>query len=364
VIAALDATPLTLTSGGLARYVAELSLALAGEYPDDRYVLLSDQKFALPAGAPANLIAGQPPASGKRWWLRGVRRAIAGAGAQVFHGTNFEVPYLGNTPAILTIHDLSPWRDPAWHSGADRVRQRTPWLVRLQRARIILTVSEAIRQEIVNHFPIRQDQVRAIPLAASELFRPVTNLANAMRPEKPYFLFVGTLEPRKNLQALVDAWRETRDETGADLLIVGRTRKDFVPIAGLEDMKPEGIKMGGEVSDDELPGLLSGALAFVYPSLYEGFGLPVLEAMQCGCPVIASCDPALREVAGGAAIHAGSARELAGALRAIAASPSSSELRNEMREKGLIRATQFSWQRTAHATHDLYREVLAGAARL
>ncbi len=120
MIAALDATPLTLTSGGLVRYVSELSLALAREYSGDTFALLSDQAFSLPAGAPTNLTGGLHTPSGKRWWLNGVRQAITAAGAQVFHGTNFEVPYLGNTPAILTIHDLSPWREPEWHSNADR----------------------------------------------------------------------------------------------------------------------------------------------------------------------------------------------------------------------------------------------------
>ncbi len=354
MIAALDATPLILTSGGLARYVAELARALARGYPDDTYVLLSDQKFALPDDSPANLVSGPAHMQDKRWWLRGVRRAIAESGAQIFHGTNFEVPYVGNTPAILTIHDLSPWRDPAWHAGADRVRMRTPWLIRLKRARMILTVSDAIRQEIMSRFQVPANRVRAIPLAASENFRPycgATTATEATR-ERPYFLFIGTLEPRKNLPALVEAWRATRAETGADLLIAGRTRADFVPIS-----PAEGIQMLGEVSDGELPGLLSGALAFVYPTLYEGFGLPVLEAMQCGCPVITSRDPAVTETSGGAAIHAGSVREMAAAMAALAANP---ELRGEWRERGLARAARFSWSRTARATRDLYEEVVSG----
>lgn len=356
MIAALDATPLTLTSGGLERYVCELSVALAREFPEDTYVLLSDQNFrlpsALPSGTPANLIGGPGDIHDKRWWLRGVQRAIRKTGALIFHGTNFEVPYFGNTPAILTIHDLSPWRDPAWHSGADRVRRRTPWLIRLHRAQMILTVSEAIRREIVAHFGVPERQVRAIPLAASELFRPP---ARFTAPERPYFLFIGTLEPRKNLPALIDAWRETRADTGADLVIAGRARADFAAV-----QPTKGLRFLGEVHDAELPGLLAGALAFVYPTFYEGFGLPVLEAMQCGCPVITSCDAAVTEVAGDAAMHADSVREIAEALRTLAALP---EQRLELRAKGLARARQFSWASTAHATRALYQEVLTGAAR-
>src|SRR5271154_6366036 len=120
-------------------------MALAEEFPDDTYSLLSDQPFQMPERAPANLVRGREPHSlaERRWWLWGVQRAIRQNGSEVFHGTNFEVPYRGKPPAVLTIHDLSPWRDKAWHDEADRVRFRAPWLLRFGRAARILTVSEA-----------------------------------------------------------------------------------------------------------------------------------------------------------------------------------------------------------------------------
>jgi glycosyltransferase involved in cell wall biosynthesis len=347
VNAALDATPLTLSSGGLLRYVTELSLALAREFPQDLFQLLSDQPFEMPPGAPANLVRGPRGEPGRRWWLWGIRQTMKQSGAQIFHGTNFEVPYLGTAPSILTIHDLSPWRDPAWHEDASRVRRRTPWLVRLRRARMIVTVSEAVRREVISFFGVPSDKVRAIPLAASSLFRPIPETTP---PARPFFLFVGTLEPRKNLHALVEAWRATRDQTGANLVITGRTRGDFVPLP------PEnGLKILGEVADAELPRLYSQALAFVYPTHYEGFGLPVLEAMQCGCPVVTSRDPAVTEVSGGAAMHANGALELADALRSIALTP---DLRAERKRAGLARAAAFSWQATARATRSLYAELI------
>ncbi len=347
---ALDATPLILTCGGLHRYVTELAVALAREFPEDEYLLLSDQKFGLPAEAPPNLAQGANHPAARRWWLLGLPRTLREQAVQVFHGTNFEVPYAGKTPAILTIHDLSPWRNPEWHHAAERVRRRTPWLVRLRRAERILTVSEAARREIIQHFGVRAEFVRAVPLAAASFFRPVT----VTPPQKPFFLYVGALEPRKNLPALVEAWRATRDETGAELRLVGRSRKDFVP-----PEPAEGLNLVGEVPDCDLPGLYSQALAFVYPTSYEGFGLPVLEAMQCGCPVITSHDPAVKEVAGGAALHAGTVTELAQAMRSVSANPA---LREQLRQAGLARAAQFSWARTARETRALYAEV-AGAAR-
>ena len=343
---ALDATPLTLSSGGLLRYVTELSLALAREFPDDIYQLLSDQPFDMPAGSPPNLVRGPRREHARRWWLWGIRQAMRESGAQLFHGTNFEVPYLGAAPSVLTIHDLSPWRDPAWHDAASRVRRRTPWLVRLRRARMIVTVSEAVRREVISFFDVPSDRVRAIPLAASALFRPIPETTP---PTRPFFLFVGTIEPRKNVAALVEAWRGTREQTGADLAIAGRTRADFVPL-----LPENGLKMLGEVSDAELPRLYSQALAFVYPTHYEGFGLPVLEAMQCGCPVVTSRDPAVTEVSAGAAIHTGGAPELADALCSVAARP---DLRAELKSAGLARAAAFSWQATARATRSLYAEL-------
>ncbi|MDE3197272.1 MAG: glycosyltransferase family 4 protein, partial [Acidobacteriota bacterium] len=314
-----------------------------------------DQPFALPENAPPNLVRGRTPHEGldRRWWLWGIRQTMRKSGAELFHGTNFEVPYLGKIPAILTIHDLSPWRNPAWHDSAHRVRRRTPWLVRLRRARTILTVSEAVRREVISFFGVPSERVRAVPLAASPLFHPVPDErpdTDSRTPNRPFFLFVGTLEPRKNVAAVVEAWLATRQQTGADLIVAGRSRSDFVPIAA-----HDGLIFPGEVPDNQLPHLYSEALAFVYPTLYEGFGLPVLEAMQCGCPVITSRDPAVTEVSAGAAIHADGPLELAGAMRAVA---SHAALRAKLRAAGLARSASFSWTATARETRALYAELV------
>src|SRR5437879_4541459 len=124
----LEAAPLTLSSGGLARYTAELSRALARCFPDDEFVLASDQPFEMPLNAPANLKRGGGPRSAaeRRWWLWGLGREARRLGANVVHGPDFAVPYLPQKPSVLTLHDLSPWLNPGWHHAARRARRRPP----------------------------------------------------------------------------------------------------------------------------------------------------------------------------------------------------------------------------------------------
>ncbi len=342
---AIDATPLTLSTGGLHRYTEELSLALAENFPQDEYFLVSDQPFSMPPMAPPNLHRGGGPrhAIEHRWWLWGLQRELARLDAQLFHGTDFAVPYVPRRPSVLTLHDLSPWMDAAWHSGAGRVRQRTPLLIGLGSATMIVTPSEAVRQQAIERFRIHPGRVRAVPHGASACFRP-----QPFPPGSPYFLYAGTLEPRKNISGLLAAWREVRRTQGVDLVLAGRCRSDL-PQLSLEP----GLQIMGEVTDERLAGLISGTLAFVYPSLYEGFGLPVLEAMQCGACVITSRDPAITEVAAGAAIQAGSHAELVQAMLDISTHPERAE---PWRTRALRRAGDFSWRRTAQLTHEIYEE--------
>jgi glycosyltransferase involved in cell wall biosynthesis len=348
--AALDAGPLVLTSGGLHRYVSELVVALGRAFPEDEFPLMSDQPFVTPTGAGLNVYGAPGPANWleQRWWFCGASRACARVHADIFHGTNFAVPYRAPRPSVLTLHDLSPWMNPAWHTGRDRVRARAPRMIKRE-ATMVITPSEAVRQQAIAHFGLRPQRVVAVPHGASPSFRPV-----AAPPEpQPYFLFVGTLEPRKNIAGLIEAWRTVGT---VRLLIAGRRRSDF-PQPGPEP----GIEWLGEIPEDRLPALYSGALAVVYPSLYEGFGLPVLEAMQCGACVIASRDAAISEVAGGAAMQATTVAELAQAMRAVIEQP---ELAAGFRAKALARAAAFSWERTARATHDVYREAISRFATI
>src|ERR1700761_1870251 len=182
----------------------------------------------------------------------------------------------------MTFHDLSPWMDPSWHAEAGRVRKRTPTLLRLGLATMLITPSEAVRKAVIDRFHLQRDRVVAVPHAATACFRPTPAPPNT----PPYLLYVGTLEPRKNVGLIFDLWRELRREHPIDLVLLGRRRADF------PEIPPEpGLRIEGLAEERDLPRWYSGAAAVLYPSLYEGFGLPVLEAMQCGALVLASRDP-------------------------------------------------------------------------
>lgn len=338
MVVALDGTPLTLSSGGLRRYTEQLHAALRAEFPADNFALVSDQ-----LKLPRNMLE-------RRWWTIGLPLALRRMEAAIFHGTDFAVPYVPVCASVMTVHDLSPWIHPEWHAARSvaRVRKRTPRLIRLGLATLLITPTEAVRQQVMEWFRVAPDRVVAVPEGVSALPEPEEPIA---MQDRPYFLFVGTVEPRKNVPALIAAWRELRlCGHDADLVIAGRFRGD----APLIREEP-GLQLAGEVSDTELALLYRGAVAVMYPSLYEGFGLPVVEAMQYGTPVIASSDPALKEVAGGAALHAGSDAELVSAMQGVL---TSAELRDQLRVAGLRRAAEFTWQRTATLTREVYAEAI------
>jgi alpha-1,3-rhamnosyl/mannosyltransferase len=343
---ALDATPLTAPTGGVRRYTEELVRALAACYPDDEIYLISDQPFETDLLALQNVHRGAQPRSRleRKWWLWGIRREMSRIGADLFHGVDFSVPYMPLHPSVMTVHDLSPWRG-AVAGASERVRRRTPALVGLGLATMVITPTHAVRMEAIEHFRAHPDRIVSIPLAAADRFRPTPVPVE----RSTYFLYVGTLEPRKNIGIVVEAWRELRRTTHVELWLAGRAREGFTAPAG-----EAGLRLLGIVEDERLPELYSGAMAVLYPSVYEGFGLPVLEAMQSGAMVIASRDPAITEVAGGAALHADAHDGRAWAQAMTSALDPA--VRACWSERGLRRAAEFSWERTARSTHDVYEE--------
>jgi glycosyltransferase involved in cell wall biosynthesis len=346
---ALDATPLTVPSGGVRRYTEELTRALCDSFPVDQFWLLSDQKIALPFARP-NLNAGQGPRNmlERRWWSWGLQGEFSRLGIDVFHGTDFAVPYLPLRPSVMTLHDLSPWLNPDWHVESARVRNRTPMLLRLGLATMVITPSDAIRRAAIERFHLQRDRVIAVPLAAAPGFRPTPPAERTA----PYLLYVGTLEPRKNIGFILDLWRELRREYPVDLVLAGRRRADFPEIPA-----EPGLRMAGLAAEEGLPALYSGAVACLYPSYYEGFGLPVLEAMQCGAVVIASRDPAIIEVAAEGAILL-DVRDRALWMETLRLALKQPETMRGLRERALARAGEFSWTKTARLTKAVYEHAI------
>jgi glycosyltransferase involved in cell wall biosynthesis len=253
---------------------------------------------------------------------------------------------LAHPRTVIVIHDAAPLRRPEWYSRAYVAWQRAllPRLAR--RALHVLTVSEFSRRELSELLHLDPARIGVVAGGVSDRFHP--GVVPARRP-RPYVLCVASHTARKGLGGLVAVAREA----GVEVVVAGGHRPQFAAEAGLE-----GLTLLGHVPDAELPGLYAGAAAFVLPSAYEGFGLPVLEAMACGTPVVCTPAGALAETAGGAA-RVVEATELAGAVRDLLADD---DERARLRSAGLERARGFTWEATARAVHGQV-SAAAGAPR-
>jgi glycosyltransferase involved in cell wall biosynthesis len=272
----------------------------------------------------------------------------------VVHGTNFVLPALGGLPGVVTVHDLSFYRDDAF-PGAVRLRDLVPWSV--ERAARILTPTEAVAGEVRARFGVSGPQVVAVPEGVGPLFfgaTPLSDVALAgMGIVRPFALAVATIEPRKNLRSLVTAWGAVREELPAWTLV----------IAGPEGWGPQlpatpGVVPLGWVGDETLPGLLAAAELFCYPSLYEGFGLPPLEAMAAGTATLVGNYPAAGEVLGDAAliVDGSDPSAIAEGLRKVA---TDGEARARLARAGRARAGRYTWEKTALDTLAAYEAAMA-----
>ena len=258
-------------------------------------------------------------------------------GADVLHCPTYRGPLRPTAPLVVTVHDLAVFRHPETFNRWTRTYSPRVVPRVLAAARRVIAVSDFTKRELVEVLNLPPDRIRVVPNAVDDEF---TSEGPAEQGE--YVLAVGTLEPRKNLDRLVEAVRRTHTE----LRIVGARGWGGVEAAG------NGVRWLGEVSDAELARLYRGARCVAYPSLYEGFGIPVLEAMACGAPVVTSRGTAMEEVADGAAVlvDTSDAEEIAVGIERAAAE------RERLVPRGLERARAFRWDRVAAATVDVYRE--------
>ncbi|MEA2206040.1 MAG: hypothetical protein QOE77_2816 [Blastocatellia bacterium] len=375
---ALDGMPLNQQLTGVGHYTLELARALAAASANDQYEVVSPLSF-VPLeegnlnGELPNLrfVQAKVGVVSRHWWTVGLPRYVQKRSFDVFHGTNFEVPLWKKCATVLTIHDLSLLLHSHAHeqSRVRRARRRLPLMARA--ATMIVTPGESVRDEVIEHLKIPATQVVAIPEAARRVFHPMPPDATSETRRRlgladEFLLYVGTIEPRKNLNKLVQSFVEIARARKGSLQLVLAGREGWLTEELFELVRQSGmneaIKFTGYLCDDDLRALYNSCLAFIYPSFYEGFGLPPLEAMACGAPVIAGRIPSVEAVTGSAAclIDPDSVSDLAVNIRDLI---DNERRRRELSTAGLKRAAEFSWERTAELTRAVYGEAMARFAK-
>lgn len=282
----------------------------------------------------------------------------------IFHGPSYAAPLIKTCRQIVTIHDLTFQIVPKQHPLYRRLylRALTPAVVKA--CDRVIVVSESTKRDLLDFIKVEEGKVCVIHLGADKRFAPVTDaqqldgIREKYNLRREFILFVGVIEPRKNLEILVDAYLADSFSDRFDLVLAGSLGWDYsglirkIADSGVQNC----IRMPGYVADGDLPGLLSLSTIFIYPSLYEGFGLPVLEAMACGTPVISSSVSSLPEVTGDAAILV-DPHNLIALTAALRNTLYDGELRRAFVSRGIERARLFTWERTAEKTLELYRMV-------
>ena len=320
----IDVSPLRQTRAGTARYLERLLPHL------ERLVTVERLSFGR---------AGRASTLARDAWWYPVALPLRARGLDVLHCPSFRGPLRSRTPLVVTVHDLAVLRHPDAFNRWTRTYSRlsVPRVVRA--ADRVIAVSEFTKRELVEVLGVAEERIHVVPNAVAAPFVP-----EGPRGEGDYVLAVGTLEPRKNLPRLAAATRRV----GLELRIVGARGWGEVGVSAGDD-----IRFLGFVPDEELARLYRGALCVAYPSLYEGFGIPVLEALACAAPVVTSEASAMAEVAGDAAVLV-DPREVdaiaAGIAEAIAR-------RDELARLGPERASRYTWAASAEATVDVYKEL-------
>jgi glycosyltransferase involved in cell wall biosynthesis len=345
---------------GIGRYVTNLAWAMSALAPDQPVSLLVDPNAAatrLTLPDLPRILCPASPFSMQQQWL--VPKLLQEAQATLYHSAYYLMPYTLATPAILTCYDLIPLVYPHYFTPWKRLTFRLAHRLAFRSARLILAISEATRRDLIRLFAVDRDRIMVTPLAANGRFQPqpeavVTAVRHQYALPKKYLLYFGSNKPHKNLTRLVRAYAQLKRQS-PHLVIAGHW--DFRYPEAQREAQRLGVEKRvlfiGPVKDEDLPALYSGATLFIFPSLYEGFGLPVVEAMACGVPVICADVSSLPEVAGSAAclVDPTDTADLTAAMDGLLADP---EQRALMAAQGLQQAAQFTWRQTAGLTLAAY----------
>jgi glycosyltransferase involved in cell wall biosynthesis len=330
----LDADVLGRRRTGDETYVENLLRVLPAVAPELRFAAVTRRPDLVPEGVQPVELSTPVQELRMAWSLPRLLRRLRPAVAHFQHALPLACP----CPAVVTIHDLSFEREPEHMGARDRFVFRRVVPRAARRAARVITVSERTKRDLVELYRVPAGRIAVTPNGVDPVFRP----DGARRGE--YVLFVGAIQPRKDPLVAVRA----AEEAGLPLVVVGPAKDAELA----RELERRGADVRGYVTKDELAELYRGAACLVFPSRFEGFGLPVLEAMASGTPVVATPDPALREVAGDAALYA-EAAALGDAVRRALAD------RDRLTAAGFERARLFSWEETARRTADVYRGLIA-----
>ena len=364
----VDGRAFASPAGGVRRYVTELYDAMARVAPDvDVVAIGAPAGTPLPAGATAR--AATPFPTNLGWTALSLPLAVRGAGLDVFHAPAYTAPLWGVHPQAVTIHDVSYERKPEWNAYRNDRWRRAFYRRAALAADSVVTDSSFSRNEITAAYGIPADRIAVVPLAASDAF--VAGAFDDTRAPAgvtaPYALHVGDLHVRRNIRTVLEAMLDLRRQHAWQgslprLVCAGIDRGIGAELTAAAAADPQALVLTGPVPEDTLLNLYRGAFVLAYPSLYEGFGLPVLEAMQCGLPVAIANAGSLPEVAGGAGVVLNPI-DVRAWREALMSLWRDADMRARLRAAGFARAGQFSWTRTADQTLSVLRRCAAEGRR-
>jgi len=348
---------------GIGRYVSNLARAMAPQLAsDERLILLTDpsrsSRWQLPAqsGQVEWVETAVSPFSLSQQWH--IPRLLKQIGADVYHSPYYLMPYAPGVPTVLTFYDLIPQFFPQYSSIKARLFVRLTTRLALHAASHITAISKATQRDLLAHYPVPAERVTAVPLAADPHFQRQTATEIVRVRQKynlpdHYVLYLGSNKPHKNLLNLINGWVSL--DTDATLIIAGSWNNHYPQAKEAASKTKKEIVFLGSVDEADLPGLYAAATIFVFASLYEGFGLPVIEAMACGTAVACSNTFSLPEVGGDAAAYFDPAKpqEIATIVQHLL---QDDNYRDDLCKKGLIQAQKFSWKKTAVSTLQIYRQ--------
>ena len=366
----LDARPTTARFPGIGRYVSQLAAHLVPLLAaDERLLLLHNPQAAIgwPLPPAQNNVgylstAASPFSLRQQWELP---RLLRQAGAAVYHSTYALMPYRPGVPTLLTLYDLIPEQFPQMVSPQARLFFKVANRLALRASNHFLAISEATRRDYLAQYRLNPAQITAVPLAVDKQFMPqpetaVSALCQKWNLPQNYVLYLGSNKPHKNLQRLIIAWAIVTQQlpNAPQLVIAGAwdARYETVKTAVSQHNLSQKVRFLGSIPDVDLPALYSGATLFVFPSLVEGFGLPVLEAMACGTAVACSNVSSLPEVGGEAVAYfdPANSQQMAAILTELL---QNEEKQGVMAKRGLVQSAKFSWEDTAVATLKQYRNL-------